>query len=580
MKPAAVVLFALALAAQAVAQEKGPDAKAQAKALVDQAKGKHGKDAIDLYTQAISKDPLSVDAFTGRGAELRHTDPLLALADFAHAEAASSNDFPSAAYFWRAVTLLDCLLDRTAAWDELERLKRRGQGAWAYMGSGLQRMMIGRWDDAIADFEKVAKNDASIPLVFRFKAICHYEAPDVFGAAAVATALEKAPEDPTVQATKALLDGASDWDAASKKLDALAGEFPKVAWIHVVKSKVFQKNKKWEDSLAPLDAADLAAPCGAETAYLRGRAQFELGKMTEAETALTNAITWDTQMGDALGLRAEVRMKNRDWYGAVRDYEAMQKFALTEQEQGALRMKIEEATKRIQRDAAPLGTVAGLCERAEGYIREGDFERAAKDIEDAAKIDANDRRPKITWLVYWAKKKDVAKLFEAVQAACDAELPGFAIVSDARSQSGIETYAEIQKDPKFNELRDKLTLKTQFDFNARGIHRSMQAIAMQAGPLEEQKRLWHLAIEDFQEILTRWGDGDDAAASALYNMACCYSLANELDKAFEHLDKSIDRGFDQVEHMEKNDTDLANMRKDPRFAEAVKKIKAKTGKDK
>ena len=82
---AAAALFALAL--PAFAQEDKPKPEAEARSLCDQAKGKHGKAALDLYNQAIALDMNCIDAYIGRGAERRYDEPQLALADFARADA-------------------------------------------------------------------------------------------------------------------------------------------------------------------------------------------------------------------------------------------------------------------------------------------------------------------------------------------------------------------------------------------------------------------------------------------------------------------------------------------------------------
>ena len=49
-----------------------------------------------------------------------------------------------------------------------------------------------------------------------------------------------------------------------------------------------------------------------------------------------------------------------------------------------------------------------------------------------------------------------------------------------------------------------------------------------------------------------------------YNLACSYSLMNEVDLAFDSLEKAMDLGYLEFEFME-SDPDLANVRKDRRF---------------
>lgn len=61
------------------------------------------------------------------------------------------------------------------------------------------------------------------------------------------------------------------------------------------------------------------------------------------------------------------------------------------------------------------------------------------------------------------------------------------------------------------------------------------------------------------------------AAVSSYNVACVYSLRGKTDKAFIWLEKSREAGFNNLEQIE-NDTDMDNIRKDPRFAEFLKSL--------
>ena len=53
-----------------------------------------------------------------------------------------------------------------------------------------------------------------------------------------------------------------------------------------------------------------------------------------------------------------------------------------------------------------------------------------------------------------------------------------------------------------------------------------------------------------------------------YNMACVYSLQENADKAFECLEKSVERGFLDVAQYE-NDSDLDFIKEDPRFEKLI-----------
>jgi predicted esterase len=71
---------------------------------------------------------------------------------------------------------------------------------------------------------------------------------------------------------------------------------------------------------------------------------------------------------------------------------------------------------------------------------------------------------------------------------------------------------------------------------------------------------------------------DDGTSA--YNLACVHSLKSEADPAFEWLGKAVDWGFaaqssDEVASLETKDKDLESVRKDPRFAPLVERLKAR-----
>ena len=60
----------------------------------------------------------------------------------------------------------------------------------------------------------------------------------------------------------------------------------------------------------------------------------------------------------------------------------------------------------------------------------------------------------------------------------------------------------------------------------------------------------------------------------LYNLACSYSLLEDIDKAFRAFKKAIKCGYFDLEHIERDD-DLTNLRKDRRFQQYLARIKTK-----
>jgi tetratricopeptide (TPR) repeat protein len=61
-------------------------------------------------------------------------------------------------------------------------------------------------------------------------------------------------------------------------------------------------------------------------------------------------------------------------------------------------------------------------------------------------------------------------------------------------------------------------------------------------------------------------------ATALYNKACTYARAKDVDLACAYLKKAVKNGFKDLEHIE-GDSDLANIRNDPRYKKIVQGLK-------
>jgi len=56
-----------------------------------------------------------------------------------------------------------------------------------------------------------------------------------------------------------------------------------------------------------------------------------------------------------------------------------------------------------------------------------------------------------------------------------------------------------------------------------------------------------------------------------YDLACSYALLGRNDEALVELNRAVDLGFDDEEHL-REDPDLAGLRLDPRFAELLARV--------
>jgi tetratricopeptide (TPR) repeat protein len=89
--------------------------------------------------------------------------------------------------------------------------------------------------------------------------------------------------------------------------------------------------------------------------------------------------------------------------------------------------------------------------------------------------------------------------------------------------------------------------------------------------------LSYLHLKDFAQSIAHFKvcvEQEPQNISALYNIACAYSLSGDIDEAIRHLAFAIKYGYDDAEHLEK-DSDLKNIRSDPRYGELLRSMKEK-----
>jgi tetratricopeptide (TPR) repeat protein len=75
------------------------------------------------------------------------------------------------------------------------------------------------------------------------------------------------------------------------------------------------------------------------------------------------------------------------------------------------------------------------------------------------------------------------------------------------------------------------------------------------------------AIEAFEEQIRQNG-----SSNAMYNIACAYALRGDKRRAFDALERAIENGFDNSQHMTQ-DEDLRLLKGDPHFYELVRLTK-------
>lgn len=105
--------------------------------------------------------------------------------------------------------------------------------------------------------------------------------------------------------------------------------------------------------------------------------------------------------------------------------------------------------------------------------------------------------------------------------------------------------------------------------------RDLANLILDQGNKYLQAKKFELAEKQYKQVL----ELEPHDSTALYNLACCYSLWGRTDEAVTYLGLAIDAGFDDVSHMDK-DTDLDPIREDRRVKEmldALRRKKAEKG---
>jgi tetratricopeptide (TPR) repeat protein len=580
MRIAAACALALAAALPLAAQEEKPKPEAVARELVEKAKERHGPSAIEMYDEALKHDPSLVDAWVGRAMERWTEDPALALADLARAEAAKDG-WHERVSFWRGVILMEGLLDRAGAWQEFDRVARRAQNTGlSFCAAGVQKLLMGRMDEAEEHCDKAVQADKNVPYGNRFRAIAAFEFGSPMATNAAAEAVRVWPEDPATQAADALVRGSDDWTVAVKELDRILQERPKYAWAHVAKAKALFKHRKFEEALAALDAADKAAPGGPEVAYMRGKVLAEQGKLDEADASLSNAWNWDQNFGNAIRARADLRFKRHDWSGALRDLDSCKRFALTPQDQKEIGDLIEKTASKKRLDEGVVVSAKGLAARAEKFALDGEFDRAEKDLAAAQAADEKEPQVYLSKMRVRAKKKDLDGVFAACQEGMDRDHRAFAWLYDETPQQPRQDwkdwFEEICKDPSFVERARKLTMKDPWNRYTRAtLYYNKATELTKAGNASAADPLFREGAAEYEKVGTDFPD-HSLAMHTWYNGACSWALVKETDKAMAFLLKAAERGWgkeaSQIDHMER-DTDLTILKEDPRFTELVKKLR-------
>lgn len=255
----------------------------------------------------------------------------------------------------------------------------------------------------------------------------------------------------------------------------------------------------------------------------RAEARRAKGEAGEAKKDLESALALDPHFGPALLLRAELHAAAGEDAEVLADLDA------------ALASGLDPARIHLA--------------RGRHHVAKGELEAAAADFHAAAQLTPNGYEP------YAALGHLLLKQGNMEHAVVNLE----------------RALKLAPKGPKADELRKRLEIARK--------RRAVEEIPLKLGKEYAARGDEYINLKEYEMAerdYLKAVELDPTISSAWYNLACIDSLAARIDQSVEHLRKAFENGFKDFKWAGE-DSDLENLRKDPRFAALLQEFKKQKG---
>ena len=545
------------------------------------AKGLHAQ-AIEDFTKAIELDPKYAMAYHNRAlteAALNHLDE--SIADCT--KALELDPKMAVALVTRGSAKVDKnLLDEAIA-DYTRAIELDPEEVTAWNNRGIVKNTRGLYDEAIADFSKALELDPKHSAVHANRGI--------------AKELKGDPEGAIADYQKAL-----DLDPKSAAAWHNLGKLRSAKGLHVEAIADFTKAIEVDPRLT--------------SAYTnRGLAKDRTGDFDGAIADYTKALELDPKDAKTCSNRAVAKEAKGDAVGAVADFtkaiELEPKNAAIWFNRGSFHLAkgrhdeaIADFSKAIELDPS---YVVAIINRGIAKSYRGLHDEAIADYTKAIEIDPKNSSAYSNRGV----EQTVKRLYDEAIADCAKAIeldPRNAVAwysrGNARNAKGLREEA-IADYTKSIELNPKAALTYLGRASAKrsmglwsdakedwkkalevappdwpyraSIERLLaapaEAVLYGEGSRLHQSKNYREAIAKFKAVVEGHPDSREALGSA-YNIACGHALLGEKKDALTWLEKSVEMGWSDLEHLEK-DSDLDSLRKEERYLKLVQRLKAK-----
>jgi Flp pilus assembly protein TadD len=208
-------------------------------------------------------------------------------------------------------------------------------------------------------------------------------------------------------------------------------------------------------------------------------------------------------------------------------------------------------------------------DRAHSYYQRGNFDKAGRAYDNAAKFGYNRATAYYNAACSWALAKQTDAAMKSLQASFDE---GFDNLDMYASDDDLNS---LRADARFKKLMEKVMNTDEADQRRRAAARDYDRLVADKDVEDGE---WSAVGVD----LLRAGDYDKASLAfdnefklsrnededAIYNKACARALAGKTDEALKLLDQAIATGSVSSEHMAE-DSDLSSLYKNKKFDQLV-----------
>jgi beta-lactamase regulating signal transducer with metallopeptidase domain/tetratricopeptide (TPR) repeat protein len=275
--------------------------------------------------------------------------------------------------------------------------------------------------------------------------------------------------------------------------------------------------------------------------------------------------------------------------GVEKDVEAIENYFLA---------KLGKYNKHADKWMREPKTGADWYERAYDLYRNDRYEDAAAAFVRAAELNHKDDTSLYNAACSWALLGDARRATEMLARAIDAGWDDFEHIAEDSDFDPIRSDAGFQRlvqrggtDVAMRRMNDTMARYRALEQGVAGGRKDKKGLeqAIEDG-IEDAIGHWtkgkHKIDTDWHDVgldLLRLRQFDQAinafqnainkgekTGTAMYNLACAYSLKGDVRSGMEWLDKAIENGFSGEEKM-MNDPDIANLRKQPGFEALVRK---------